>query len=82
LTQQQNEALDRFLRDFGDELMQIAACVAHESGTARASFDEASSRGVLKAFEDHVSPSSSAIFAICQQMITSLLSLGSDCPKS
>jgi multidrug resistance protein MdtO len=80
LTQQQNEALDRFLNDCSDALMYIAACVAHEPATAPARFDAASARRVLQAFEKHVSPSSSAIFAICQQMITSLLSLSSVCP--
>jgi multidrug resistance protein MdtO len=80
LTQQQNEALDRFLNAYSDALLYNAACVAHEPATAPAPFDEASARRVLQAFEKPVSPSSTTIFAICQQMITSLLSLSGVCP--
>jgi multidrug resistance protein MdtO len=78
LTQHQNEALDHFLNEYSDELMHIAAWIAHqEDAPARLNDD---SIGLLQqAFEDHSSPNSRAITDICQKMVSSLLLLRNQC---
>ena len=78
LTQQQNQALDYFLNEYSDELMHIAAWIAHEEGApARISGD--SIRLLQQTFEDQSSPNSQAIIDICQKMVSSLLMLRSGC---
>ena len=78
LTQQQNEALDYFLNEYSDELMHIAAWIAHqENAPARLSDD--SIRLPQQAFEDHSSANSQAITDICQKMVSSLLMLRDQC---
>jgi multidrug resistance protein MdtO len=78
LTQNQNQALDHFLNEYSDELMHIAAWIAHEEGPpARISDD--SIRLLQQSFEDHSSPNSQAIADICQKMVSSLLMLRNEC---
>jgi multidrug resistance protein MdtO len=72
LTQQQNEALDRFLNEFGDELSQIAGWIAHEHD-APARIPDDSIRLLQQSFAEHSSPRSRAITDICQKMVSSLL---------
>ena len=78
LTQHQNEALDHFLNEYSDELMHIAAWIAH-NGEARVRLTDDSIRLLQKAFEDHSSPNSRAITDICQKMVSSLLMLRNEC---
>jgi multidrug resistance protein MdtO len=74
LTQQQNQALDHFLNEYSDELMHIAAWIAHEED-APARITDDSIRLLQQTFEDHSSPNSQAIADICQNMVSSLLML-------
>jgi multidrug resistance protein MdtO len=74
LTQHQNQALDHFLNEYSNELMHIAAWMAHEEG-APARISDDSIRLLQQIFEDHNSPKSLAITDICRQMISSLLIL-------
>ncbi len=78
LTQHQNQALDRFLNDYSDELMHIAAWIAHEDNTP-ARISEDSIRQLQQSFESHSSPNARAIADICQKMLSSLLMLRNDC---
>jgi multidrug resistance protein MdtO len=78
LTQNQNEALDHFLNEYSDELMHIAAWIAHEEDTP-ARITDGSIRLLEQSFEDHSSPNSQAITDICQKMISSLLMLRNEC---
>ena len=78
LTQHQNQALDHFLNEFSDELMQIAAWIAHEEDASPCTTDD-SIRLLRQAFEDHSSPYSQSITDICQKMISSLLRLRNEC---
>jgi hypothetical protein len=78
LTQLQNEALDHFLNEYSDELMHIAAWIAHEED-APARLTDDSIRLLQQAFEDHSSPNSRAITDICQKMVSSLLLLRNQC---
>lgn len=71
LTARQNRALDDFLQDYSDELMHIAAWIAHEE-VAPAQITHDSIRPLLRAFEDHTSPNSQAMRDICQKMVSSL----------
>jgi multidrug resistance protein MdtO len=78
LTQDQNQALDHFLTKYSDELMHIAAWIAHEEETpARISDD--SVRQLQQTFDEHSSPNSQAIIDICQRMASSLLMLRNEC---
>ncbi len=78
LTQHQNLALDHFLNDYSDELMHIAAWIAHEEDEpARITYDFI--RRLQQAFEDHSSPNSQGITDICQKMVSSLLMLRNKC---
>jgi multidrug resistance protein MdtO len=77
LTQHQNEALDHFLKEYSDELMHIAAWIAHEED-APARLNDDSIRLSLQT-EDHSSPNSRAITDICQKMVSSLLLLRNEC---
>jgi len=78
LTQQQNQALDHFLNEYSDELMHIAAWIAHEEGTPARITDD-SIRLLQQSFEDHNSPNWQAITDICQKMVSSLLMLWNEC---
>jgi len=78
LTRDQNQELDRFLGEYGDELMHIAAWIADEE-EAPARFSEASVRQLLQSFEKPSYPNSQAIADISQRMVSSLLLLRSEC---
>jgi multidrug resistance protein MdtO len=78
LTQHQNQALDHFLNEYSDELMHIAAWIAHEED-APARITDDSIRLLQQTFEDHSSPNSQAITDICQKMVSSLLMLRNQC---
>ncbi|MGB7730378.1 MAG: FUSC family protein [Candidatus Acidiferrum sp.] len=78
LTQQQNRALDHFLNEYSDELVNIAASIAHEEG-APARITDDSILLIQQAFEDHNSPNSRVITDICQKMASSLLMLRNKC---
>ena len=78
LTQHQNQALDYFLNEYSDELMHIAAWIAHEED-APARITDDSIRLLQQTFEDHSSPNSQAITDICQKMVSSLLMLRNEC---
>jgi multidrug resistance protein MdtO len=77
-TQDQNQALDYFLNEYSDELMHVAAWLAHEEDApARISDDPI--RLLQQSFEDHSSRNSQAITDICQKMVSSLLMLRNEC---
>lgn len=78
LTQQQNQALDHFLNEYSDELMHIAAWIAREED-APARITDDSIRPLQQAFKDHSSQNSQGITDICQQMVSSLLTLRNEC---
>ena len=78
LTQQQNQALDHFLSEYSDELMHLAAWIAHEED-APARITDDSIRLLQQSFEDHSSPNSQAITDICHKMVSSLLMLRNEC---
>jgi multidrug resistance protein MdtO len=78
LTQHQNQILDRFLNEYSDELMHIAAWIAHEEDAPEHIADD-SIRLLQRALEDHGSPDSQAISDICQKMSSSLLMLRNQC---
>jgi multidrug resistance protein MdtO len=78
LTQQQNQALDHFLNEYSDEVMHIAAWIAHEEDTPARITDD-SIRLLQQSFEDHSSPNSQAITDLCQKMVSSLLMLRNEC---
>ncbi len=78
LTQQQNQALDAFLKGYSEELLHIAAWIAHEED-APARISDDSARLLEQAFEEHSSPNLQAITDICQKMVASLLMLRNDC---
>jgi multidrug resistance protein MdtO len=78
LTQQQNQTLDRFLSEYSDGLMHIAAWIAHQEDTPARITDD-SIRLLRQSFEDHSSPNSQAITDICQKMVDSLLMLRNEC---
>jgi hypothetical protein len=78
LTQQQNQALDHFLNEYRDELMQIAAWIAHEEDTPAHITDD-SIRLLRQTLANHSSPNSQAITGICQKMMSSLLMLRNEC---
>ena len=78
LTQHQNQALDHFLNEYSDELMHIAAWIAHEED-APARITDDSIRRLQQAFEDHSSPNSQGITDICQKMVSSLRILRNRC---
>jgi multidrug resistance protein MdtO len=78
LTQHQNQALDHFLNEYSDELMHIAAWIAHEEDAPALIADD-SIRRLQQTFEDPSSPNSQAITDICQRMVSSLLMLRNEC---
>jgi len=78
LTQHQNQALDHFLNEYSDELMHIAAWIAHEENEpARITYDPV--RRLQHSFEDHSSLNSQDIADICRKMVSSLLLLRNQC---
>jgi multidrug resistance protein MdtO len=78
LAPQQNKALDDFLNEYSDELMHIAAWIAHEED-APARITNDSIRRLRQAFEYDRSPNSQAITDICQKMDYSLVILRNAC---
>jgi multidrug resistance protein MdtO len=78
LTQNQNEALDGFLKEYSDQLMHIAAWIAHEED-APARITDDSIRQLQQSSDDHSSRSLQAITDICQKMVSSLLMLRNEC---
>jgi multidrug resistance protein MdtO len=74
LTEQQNQALDSFLSEYGNELMDIAARVAHEEGKSTRMTGD-SIRLLQQSFADHSSPNLRAIIDVCEKMVSSLLVL-------
>jgi multidrug resistance protein MdtO len=78
LTQHQNQALNHFLTEYSDEIMHIAAWIAHEED-APARITDDSIRLLQQSFEDRTSPNSQAITDICQKMVSSLLMLRNEC---
>jgi len=74
----QDQALDHFLNEYSNELMHIAAWIAHEED-APAPISGDSMRLLRQTFEDHSSPNSRAITDICQKMASSLLLLRDEC---
>jgi multidrug resistance protein MdtO len=78
LTQLQDQALNHFLNEYSDELMHIAAWIAHEED-APARITDDSIRLLQQTFEDHSSPNSQAIIDICQKMVASLRVLRNEC---
>lgn len=81
LTETQNQALDHFLNQYSDELLHIAAWIAHEEHAPARITDE-SIRLLRQAFEDPSSPNSQAIVDICQKMVSSLLTLRNECQSA
>jgi multidrug resistance protein MdtO len=78
LTPPQNQALDHFLNEYSNELMHIAAWIAHEEEPPAPITDD-SMRLLRQTFEDHSSPNSQAITDICQKMVSSLVLLRNEC---
>jgi hypothetical protein len=78
LTQQQNQALDHFLNEYSDELMHIAAWIAHEKDAPSRIADD-STWLLQQPFEDRRSASLQAISDICQKMASSLRILRTEC---
>ncbi len=78
LTHYENQALDHFLNKYSDELMHIAAWIAHEED-APARVTDDSIRMLQQTFEADSSPNSQAITDICQKMVSSLLLLRNRC---
>ncbi|HUN61695.1 MAG TPA: FUSC family protein [Candidatus Sulfotelmatobacter sp.] len=78
LTEQQNQALDHFLKEYSDELTYTAAWIAHkEAAPARISSD--SVRRLQQAVEEHSSANAQAIVEICEDMVSSALMLRNQC---
>jgi multidrug resistance protein MdtO len=74
LTPRQNQALDHFLNEYSNELMHLAAWLAHEEDPPAPITDD-SMRLLRQTFQDHSTPNSQAITDICQKMVSSLLLL-------
>ena len=74
----QDQALDHFLNEYSNELMHIAAWIAHEED-APAPISGDSTRLLRQTLEDHSSPNSQAITDICQKMASSLVLLRDEC---
>ena len=78
LTKQRNQALDYFLNEYSDELMHIAAWIAHEE-IAPACITDNSFRRFQQIFQVQTSRNSEAITDICQKMVFSLQVLRNEC---
>jgi hypothetical protein len=78
LRQQGAQALDRFLKEFSEELMHIAAWIAgNQAPPVAASLD--SIRQLQHANDNHTTPNSQAILDLCQKMVFSLNMLQHEC---
>jgi multidrug resistance protein MdtO len=77
-TQQLTEALDLFLKEFSEELMHIAAWIAHEEN-APARLNDNSLRQLEQSFEVHRFPNAGGITDICRKMVSSLSLLQNEC---
>jgi multidrug resistance protein MdtO len=78
LTQSQTQALDHFLTDYSDQLMQIGAWLAQEK-EAPDGISGDSIRTLQQAFDDPDTRTSQVVTDICQRMESSLLMLRSKC---
>jgi multidrug resistance protein MdtO len=78
LTQDQNQALDHFLNQYGDELMHIAAWIEHQEA-APAQITDDSIQRLQQSFADRSTPNTQAIADICQKMVASLPMLRNEC---
>ncbi|HTZ48694.1 MAG TPA: FUSC family protein [Verrucomicrobiae bacterium] len=78
LTATQSQALDHFLNEYSNELMHIAAWIAHEE-SAPARISEDATRLLQQTFESHNSANSQAITALCEKMVSSLFLLRNEC---
>ena len=78
LTQRQNQALDHFLNEYSDELMHIAAWIAHDE-EAPAPITDNSIRLLRQSFESYGTPYSQVITDFSQKMVSSLLMLRNAC---
>ncbi len=78
LTPHQNQALDRFLTEYSDELTHIAAWIADEQN-APTHIPDDSIRQLQKSFQDHSSPNLLAITDICHKMLSCLVILRQNC---
>jgi multidrug resistance protein MdtO len=75
LTEQQNQALEHFLNKYSDELVHIAAWLAHEENAPQPIPDN-SIQQLAQTFDDL---SSRAILDLCQKMVSSLFLLRNEC---
>jgi multidrug resistance protein MdtO len=78
LTPGQNQALDHFLNEYNNELMHLAAWIAHEEDEP-APLTVDSLLLLQQSLEGRSSPNSQAIADICQKMASSLLVLRNEC---
>jgi multidrug resistance protein MdtO len=78
LTQQQNQALDRFLGEYSKELMHIAGWISREEEPPAPITDDLI-RLLQESFENHSTWNSRAITDTCQKMASSLLLLRNQC---
>ena len=74
LAQQQKEELKRFLDEYSNSLLRIAAWSENEAQTYSPA-DDNSIRRVRQIFQEGTSPSSQTILDLCEQLIISLHSL-------
>lgn len=77
-TEPQNRALDRFLNEYSDELMHIAAWIDHKEGP-RPQISHDSLQNLRQMFKEHSSPTSQAVPDICERMAASLQVLQHEC---
>jgi multidrug resistance protein MdtO len=77
LTQNQNQELDDFLKEYSDGLAHIAAWIAGKE-RAPVRLSEESLQQLQKAFEEATSTDARAISNICQRMVSSMLLLQSE----
>jgi multidrug resistance protein MdtO len=78
LTPRQNQALEHFLNEYGNELVRTAEWIAHEENPPAPMTDD-SMRSLKQTLQEHSSLNSSAIMDICQKMVSSLILLRNEC---
>jgi multidrug resistance protein MdtO len=78
LTEQQNAALELFLKQYSDKLIHIAAWIANEEGPPVRLTDD-SIQLLFETPGDVRPPSLRAITDICQKMVSSILILRNEC---
>jgi multidrug resistance protein MdtO len=78
LTQNQNQALDYFINEYGNRLMHVAAWIAHQED-APARIANNSIRLLQQSFADPSSPNSQRIADICEKLVSSLHMLRNEC---